>query len=191
MLLQDVEDALHGQRHGVVLGEAVVLEQRVEHRLGDEVLGQHFDDLAVADAAVQVVAQLFREGIEGDPLLLIGRVFDDAGDAVYVGAGDLGDVIRPVFPVVAVADLLHQLGVDGLLNLANLERQGGLIFLAVTLGFRLTNGETTLARVLALRSLGLVLLALYLVGDGNDFHLAGVAANQVQLVDHRVEAVVV
>jgi hypothetical protein len=35
------------------------------------------------------------------------------------------------------------------------------------------------------------LLFLDLVGDGDDFHLAGVLADQVQLVDHRVKAVVV
>jgi hypothetical protein len=44
-----------------------------------------------------------------------------------VGAGDLGDVVGPVFPVVAVAALLHDLGVDGPLDLADLKLQGLLL----------------------------------------------------------------
>jgi hypothetical protein len=48
-----------------VTGEAVLIEQRIEHRFGDHMLGQHFDDLAIADAVVEVVAQLIGEGVEG------------------------------------------------------------------------------------------------------------------------------
>ena len=33
-----------------------------------------------------------------------------------MGAGDLGDIVGPVFPVVAVAALGDDLGVDGLLD---------------------------------------------------------------------------
>ena len=191
VLLQHVEHTLHGQRHGVVLGKAVVFEQGVKHRLGDEVLGQHLNDLAIADAAVEVVAQFSCEGVEGRALLCVGRVTHDAGDAVDVGSGDLGDVVGPVFPVVAVADLLHQLGVDGLFNFADFKRQGGLVVLSVALGFRLTDGEAALASVLVLLPLGLLRLLLNLVGDGDDLHLAGISADEVQFVDHRVEAVVV
>ena len=44
-----------------LLRQAVFLEQRVEHRFGDEMLRQHFDDVGIGDAVVQVVAQLCGE----------------------------------------------------------------------------------------------------------------------------------
>ena len=50
--------------HGVVRGEAVFLEQRIEHRLGDEMLRQHFHDVGIGDAVVQVIAQLCGELLE-------------------------------------------------------------------------------------------------------------------------------
>ncbi len=62
---------------GLLLAKRVVLEQRVEDGLGDEVLGEHLDDLAIGDAVVQVVAQLLGEGVERRDLLRVRRVRDD------------------------------------------------------------------------------------------------------------------
>jgi hypothetical protein len=56
-------------------------EQGIEHRLGDEVLGQHLDDFAIGDAVVQVVAQFLGKGVEGGDLAFVGRVFHNGGDA--------------------------------------------------------------------------------------------------------------
>ncbi|MNJ45340.1 hypothetical protein D3C77_404290 [compost metagenome] len=53
-------------------GEAVFIEQSVEHWLGYQVLGKHFDNLAIADAVVEVVAQLGGKGVERAPLLGVG-----------------------------------------------------------------------------------------------------------------------
>ena len=44
-----VEHALHGLGDRVVLGEGVALEQRVEDRPGDQVLGKHLDGVVAAD----------------------------------------------------------------------------------------------------------------------------------------------
>src|SRR5690606_21567056 len=112
---------------GVVAGKAVFIEQRIEHRLGYQMLGKHFDNLAIADAVVKVVTQLGGEGVEGGLFLGVGRVLQNALNAVDVGAGDLGDVVGPIFPVVAVAALLDDLGVDGLLDFADLIGQLGLL----------------------------------------------------------------
>ncbi|MCY1455923.1 hypothetical protein D9M71_730980 [compost metagenome] len=78
-------------------------------------LGQHFDDFAIAYAVIEIVAQLCCKGIEGCLLSDVGRVFQNDLDAVDVGIGDLGNIVGPVFPVVAVTAFLHHLGVYGAL----------------------------------------------------------------------------
>lgn len=94
------------------------------------------------------------EGIKGGNLGGVRGVFQNAGDAVDVGTGDLGNVVRPIFPVVAVADLLHH-EVDGfLLDLADLELQLALVFLAWLFG-RFADGVLTASSILVLLALGL------------------------------------
>ena len=51
MLVEGVEHLLHGLGDGVVLGEGVALEQRVEDRAGDEVLGEHLDGVVARDGS--------------------------------------------------------------------------------------------------------------------------------------------
>ena len=89
--------------------------------------------------------------------------------------------------------LLHQLGVDGPLDLADLELQ--LVLGRASAGRfgscrRWCNRPCPRPCPLVL-PLAFSCFLLDLVGDGDDFHLAGVFADQVQLVDHRVEAVIV
>ncbi|MNM81518.1 hypothetical protein D3C81_935260 [compost metagenome] len=74
MLMQCVQYTLHGLGHRVMAGKAVFIEQRIKHRLCYQVLGEHFDDLAIADAVVEVVTQLGGEGVEGCFFLSVGRV---------------------------------------------------------------------------------------------------------------------
>ena len=45
-------------------GESVILEQGIEHRLGDEVLRQHPDGVILGDAVVQVVPDAGEEAVE-------------------------------------------------------------------------------------------------------------------------------
>ena len=191
VLVQGVEHLLHGPRHRVVAGKAVLLEQRLEHRPGDEVLRQHFDDLGIGDGVVQVVAQFLREGGEGLALSRVGGVLEDGGDAVDVGVRDPRDIRRPFLPVVTVADLLHEFRVDGLFDLADFELER--VLLGRLVGDRLTDGLAT-ARTGSLLRLAcgaqLRRLLLYLVGDRDDFHPGGVLAVELQLVDHRIELVV-
>ena len=66
--------ALHRLRHGLLAGEAVVGEQRLEHRLGDQMLGQHLDDVVVGDASVQVVADFAGNAVECGLSLVPGRL---------------------------------------------------------------------------------------------------------------------
>ena len=57
VLVQGVDHGLHDLRHGVVAGEVVAGEQRVEDGPGDEVLGEHLDGVVAADGVVEVVSQ--------------------------------------------------------------------------------------------------------------------------------------
>ncbi len=194
MFVQGVQHFLHGLRHRVVSSEAILLEQGVEHRLGDQVLGQHLDDLTVADAVVEIVAQFFGEVFEGGDFAGVGRVFENAQDAADMSVGDLGDVARPVFPVMAVADLLDDPSVDGALDFAyfigHFRLLGHLPF-GVVASAILTDTVLTLAGLAVLRATAAPGLFLHLVGDGDDFHLAPVGAVEVELVDGGVEAVIV
>lgn len=155
-------------------------------------LRKHFDDFVPGDAVVQVVAQFLCEPIEGLPLTRVPRLIEDAGDSVDVCAGNLGDVLRPVLPVVAVANLLDELRVDGVFDLTNLELH------LLLLGLRAeVLGSTN--RIPAPRgSLRSLLLAFgrpsalrNLVGNCNDLHLREVLRLKLELVDHRIEAIVV
>ncbi len=190
LLMQHIQHRLHRLGHGVVAGEAVIGKQRIEHRLCDQVLGQHLDDFSVADLVVQVIAQLGGESIERLAGFDLTFVFQQRADAVDMGIGDLGDIVSPVLPVVAVAAFVHHLGVQRTLDLADFEGHLKLIRCrAVDLGL-LTDGVLALGLVRRadFQRAG---LALHGIGDGDDFHLAAVRADQIQLVDHRIEAVIV
>jgi hypothetical protein len=84
--------------------------------------------------------------------------------------GDLGDVLCPGFPVAALADLGDDAGVDAVAPALDVERQ-------------------LLAEVL--RRLRLAVVAAAAAGDVDDLDLVGPLLVQVDLVDHRVEPVVV
>ncbi|KXW57372.1 hypothetical protein FEMY_20990 [Ferrovum myxofaciens] len=190
---QNVHHGLHGLGDGVVPGKTVALEQGIKNRLGDEVLGQHLDDFVIADAVVQVMAQVGGKSGKGRLLLPVVRVLQDSPDAVDVSVGNFGNVIGPVFPVVAVADFLDQSGVNGPFDLANLE----LYFLLHRIrrhGRRFTNPMTAPPGWTARLGdfvLGFGRLPLDFVGDGDDFHLARVTTNQIQFVDHGIKPVIV
>ncbi len=190
VFLQHIQHALYGQRHGVVLGKTVAFEQRIKHGFGDQVLGQHFNDFAVADAVVQVVTQFMGKAVEGLLFFAVGRVFQNGGDAVDMGAGNLGNVIGPVFPVAAVAAFLHHLGIQGAFDFAYFKLQSEVVFLGVFF-YRLANAETALAGVAFFLGDRPVLFVLDFVSDGDHFHFGFVIARQFQLVDHGVEAVIV
>ncbi|MNG06212.1 hypothetical protein D3C84_894400 [compost metagenome] len=158
-------------------GKAVFFKQRIEHRLGYQVLSEHFDYLPIADAVVEVVAQLGGKGVKGNLFLSVGWVLHDALNAVDVGAGDLGDVVGPVFPVAAVAALFDDLGVDGLFDFTYFVGQLGLLgqlaFGIVFVSF-LANAVLTFAGLTVAGAAGFLCLLVGLVGDGDNFHLARV-----------------
>ena len=188
-VVQAFEDVLHGEADRVVRGEAVAGEEGIEDGLGNHVLREHFDDVVVADVAIQVVAQFDGEVGEGGFFVVVGGVGQNGVDAVNVGVGDFGDVARPVFPVVAVAAFFDDFGVEGALDFADFEWQ---IFLNTwRRGFGATDvvaaplfaqGSGSFAATLG--------FGLDFVGDGDDFHFVFVFAVEFQFVDHGVEAVI-
>ena len=190
LVVQAFEDVLHGEADRVVRGEAVAGEEGIEDGLGNHVLREHFDDVVVADVAIQVVAQFDGEVGEGGFFVVVVGVGQNGVDAVNVGIGDFGDVARPVFPVVAVAAFFDDFGVEGALDFADFEWQ---IFLNTWWrGFGATDvvaaplfaqGSGSFAATLG--------FGLDFVGDGDDFHFVFVFAVEFQFVDHGVEAVIV
>lgn len=191
VLLEQLEDVLHRHRDRVLGRERVTREQRLEDRLGHEVLREHLDHLVVRDAVVQVVSQFIGKARERLALPRVRRVLEDAPDAIDVRARDLRDVLGPVLPVVPVAHLLNQLRVDGALHLADLELELPLLRRRRLracrpdrpAGLRRAHHRFVLRR--------LARLARHLVGDRDDLHLRAVLPDQVELVHHRVEAIVV
>ena len=122
MLVEDAEHPLHRLGNGVVRGEVVPREERLEDGPGDEVLGEHLDRVGLGDAVVEVAPQTGEEDLE----LLGGgrlRVREQAGDPGNVLLGDLGDVLGPGLPVATLADLLDDARVDGVAPLLDPEWQ--------------------------------------------------------------------
>ena len=106
-----------------------------------------------------------------------------------MGAGDFGDVARPVFPMVAVATFFDDFGVEGAFDFADFELEG---FLYGCGGIGCTNCVAATCLVA-----GFIAATLFLgfrgdfVGNGDNFHFLGVFAVELQFVNHRVKAVVV
>ena len=126
-----------------MFGKAVIGKQCVEHRFGNHVLSQHFDDFFVADGVVEVVAQFGSKGLEGCALCFIDRVFQNGVDAVDMGTSNFGNVGCPVFPMVAVATFFDDFGVEGAFDFADFELEaflywrgcGGAAYAVASLGF--------------------------------------------------------
>ena len=105
-----------------------------------------------------------------------------------MGAGDFGDVARPVFPMVAVAAFFDDFGVEGAFDFADFELEGflygcgrGRAAYAVTY-FGFVQCLVFFAAAFDFRG--------DFVGNGNNFHFLGVFAVELQFVNHRVKAVV-
>src|SRR5699024_10149757 len=108
---QRLDHAIHDAGDRVRAGELVALEQGVEHRLGDHVLGEHLDRPSAGDRLVEVPSygvEEYRELVRGGGV----GVDDEGGDAGDVIGRDRGDVLGPLVPVGARADLGDHLRVD-------------------------------------------------------------------------------
>ena len=109
--VEGVDHLLHDLGDGVEAAEVVAVEQRIEDGAGDEVLGEHLDGICLADGRVEVVAQPADEAGEFGPQFLVAAA-DQVGDALLVVLRDLGDVVCPVLPIVALSHLLNDFRVD-------------------------------------------------------------------------------
>ena len=109
LVAQAVYDALHSERDGVALREAVSLEQRVEHRLGHQMLGEHPNRLVFGHAVVQVAPQALEESVELRSDAGAGRRQQSA-DARFVALGYLAHRIRPLLPIARVGVFVDHCG---------------------------------------------------------------------------------
>ena len=106
-----------------------------------------------------------------------------------MGAGDFGDVVCPVFPMMAVAAFFHDFGIQGAFDFADFKLDFGL------LRRRGIAAADTIACLCFAQGIFFFAAAFdfgrYFVGNGHHFHFMGVLAVEFELVNHGVEAVVV
>ena len=102
-----------------MLGEGIRAEEGVEDRLRDDVLGKHVDGVGLGDTRVDHRSQLSDELLECGPLI---RHAKGGLDPRHVRLGDGGDVLCPLLPVGALADLIYQPGVDGFAPVVDLQQ---------------------------------------------------------------------
>ena len=150
--------------NGIAAHEVIVGEERLEHRPCDQMLRHHCHQVLFLQGWIQRLLQVGQEGVEvfpqGDPLRALNQAVDANADAV----GDLGHVRGPLGPVLAVAALLDDAGVD---------RAGGYLVHQV-------QGQ-----------LGNAVALILLAAAVDDDDAVGGRLVQVQRVDLQVEAVVV
>ena len=171
-----IEHGLHGKAHRVVLRKTITLKQRIKNRFGDEVLCQHFNDFTIGDGVIQIIADFFGKCVKCADFGCIGGRIQYGLNARDVGVGNFGNVIRPVFPVVAIATFFHDLGDDGAFDFADIEFQFALGVYGVVVCA--TNTKTIATCVFVFGHLDgfAVFILLFFdfggdgVGDGNDFH---------------------
>ena len=108
-VLERVYHALHGERDGVALREIVAIEQRVEHGLGHQMLGEHPNRLVFGHAVIQVASQASEESVELRADAGAGRRQQSA-DARLVALGNLAHGVRPPLPVARVGVFVHYCG---------------------------------------------------------------------------------
>ncbi len=156
-----------------MLGESVIGEEGVEHRAGDEVLGEHFDGVVVRDGGIEVGLQAGQELDKGLGVLGI-LVVEQCFDARDMPLGDDGDVAGPGFPVSAVAALEDDLGVDGVLPFVELREGEDALHLADLSGW--PSPLPFSPRLVA--------------ADADDLDVVRAAAVEFEQVDRGVEAVV-
>ena len=121
VLMEDIQHALHGGGDGIIGSERIILKEGIEYGFGDEVLGEHLNDFLVGDGVVKVIAEFIGKTGEGGDFLGIVWITDNLGDALDVGLGDLGDILGPFIPVVAVTTFFDDLGEQGTFELADVE----------------------------------------------------------------------
>ena len=153
-------------------------------------LRQHFNNLVITDAVVQIIAQFGGKGSKGFPLGMVVWMLQNGVNTVDMGLRNFGNVARPVFPMVAVAAFFDNFGIEGALNFANFKMKRSL-------GIRIQYSVHFANSVAAARLFDYFfafawpfLFCLYFVGNGDDFHFLRVFAVNFQLVNHRVKAVI-
>ncbi len=169
LFIEDVKHLLHGEGNGVVLGEVVAFEEGVEHRTGDEVLGENLDGFGLADVGIDVLVETIHKARERGAMVRTG-MGEDPLNACDMGLGDLGNVLRPGFPVPAIAAFLDDLGVD-------------CVAPFVEVGER----ESTLNQVGSVTS---VAVPVWTATDTDHLQLIVLLLVELDLIDEGIEAVV-
>ena len=166
--VQHPEHPTHHLRHRVLGREVIAIEDRIEDRLGHQMLGEHVDRRLRGDRVIEIGAQSRQETLELAGYL---GVFYSLGQALTVTGRNIGHVLGPLLPVTPRADLLDHPGVDRLPPPAQRPQVEG--------------------RLLRRRSAGGIAVVAAWSPEGiDDGDLVRLGLVEVDLVDHGVEALI-
>ncbi len=113
-----MKELRESKRDGVVLHKRVALEERIENRFGDDVLREHLNGLLPGDGGVDVLLQAAEKLLKGFLVLSVGM--DEAVDSFGLPLRNFCNILCPLLPVAAVANLLHHAGKEDALQLLEL-----------------------------------------------------------------------
>ena len=108
--MKHIDHALHGNGHRVILDEGVIFKERLEYRLCDDVLRQHFNGVIRSHSRIQIFVQPGKEFVKGIP------VFPAVGDQLFnsgnVLLSDCSDILRPQLPITPGSHFFNHAGKD-------------------------------------------------------------------------------
>ena len=109
LVAQAVYNALHSERNGVALHERVAAEQRVEHRLGHQMLRKHPYRFVFGHSVVQIAPQSREETVKLRTDAEAG-ISQQCADSRLMPLGYLSNPVRPLFPIARVRVFVHHPG---------------------------------------------------------------------------------
>ncbi len=118
-LFEQREDLLHGLRNRIVANEGIIFEKCFEHRLGDDMLGKHFDGFGFGNGRIDIFVETFEKAVESFSVLFFGG--NQFGNSLNVSFGNFGNILRPLFPIATVAHFFHHFGIEKCLHFFELE----------------------------------------------------------------------
>ena len=125
--MKHIDHALHGNGHRVILDEGVIFKERLEYRLCDDVLSQHFNGVIRSHSRIQIFVQPGKKFVKGIP------VFPTVGDQLFNSGNvllrDCRDILCPQLPITPCSHFFNHAGKDHTLERLEFQIQFLLDFL--------------------------------------------------------------
>ena len=142
-LTEIVCQRIQGPRNGVATDEVVALEQNFKHRPCQDVLRHHCDSVHLGDRFVDRCSQFAVEVRKPLAQRFVSLVGEKIVNSLDQAGEDFRDILRPVRPILAVATLVDDLGVQGIRRqVERRERQRVLFDWCFRIGVRSLEDDT-------------------------------------------------